>query len=97
MAHQMKGLKVGVLDVDLCGPSIPRMFGLQNSEVHQSEAGAFLKNISTLFYIIFHFIQGWCPVYTDQSQTIGVMSIGFLLNNQVSAASDWLKQKKTHL
>ena len=46
-----------------------------------------------LWFIKF-FIQGWCPVYTDQSQTIGVMSIGFLLNNQVSAASDWLKQKK---
>ena len=54
MAHQMKGLKVGVLDVDLCGPSIPRMFGLQNSEVHQSEAGAFLKNNSTLIFKIFH-------------------------------------------
>ena len=63
LAHQMKGLKVGVLDIDLCGPSIPRMFGLQGQEIHQSEAG-------------------WCPVYTDQSQTMAVMSIGFLLTNQ---------------
>ena len=64
LAHQMMGLRVGVLDVDLCGPSIPRMLGLQGQEVHQSEAG-------------------WCPVFTDNSQTLGVMSIGFLLTNQV--------------
>ena len=63
LAHQRMGLKVGVLDIDLCGPSIPRMFGLQGQEVHQSEAG-------------------WCPVYTDQTQTMAVMSIGFLLTNQ---------------
>ena len=64
LAHQLMGLRVGVLDIDLCGPSIPRMLGLQGQEVHQSEAG-------------------WCPVYTDNSQTLGVMSIGFLLTNQV--------------
>ena len=64
LAHQRAGLKVGVLDIDLCGPSVPRMLGLHGQEVHQSEAG-------------------WCPVYTDSSQTLGVMSIGFLLTNQV--------------
>ncbi|KAI8800431.1 P-loop containing nucleoside triphosphate hydrolase protein [Cladochytrium replicatum] len=34
-----KGCKVGVLDIDLTGPSIPRMFGLHNHTVHQSSAG----------------------------------------------------------
>ncbi|ORZ00466.1 cytosolic Fe-S cluster assembly factor CFD1 [Syncephalastrum racemosum] len=34
-----KGLKVGVLDIDLTGPSIPRMLGLDNSQVHQSSQG----------------------------------------------------------
>lgn len=28
-----RGQKVGVLDVDLCGPSIPRMLGLEGQEV----------------------------------------------------------------
>lgn len=74
LAHQMMGLKVGVLDIDLCGPSIPRMLGLHGHEVHQSEAG-------------------WCPVYTDQSQTLAVMSIGFLLNNQDDAVV-WRGPKK---
>lgn len=34
-----KGFKVGILDIDLCGPSIPRMLGVQNKEVHQSSSG----------------------------------------------------------
>ncbi|KAI5106684.1 cytosolic Fe-S cluster assembly factor nubp2 isoform 1 [Silurus meridionalis] len=33
------GKKVGVLDVDLCGPSIPRMLGVSKHEVHQCDAG----------------------------------------------------------
>ncbi|ODV60002.1 iron-sulfur cluster assembly protein CFD1 [Ascoidea rubescens DSM 1968] len=37
LAH--KGLKVGVLDIDLTGPSIPRMFGIENNQVHQSVNG----------------------------------------------------------
>lgn len=31
--------KVGILDIDLCGPSIPLMLGLESSEVVQSESG----------------------------------------------------------
>ncbi|XP_050421191.1 cytosolic Fe-S cluster assembly factor NUBP2 homolog [Adelges cooleyi] len=34
-----KGLRVGILDVDLCGPSIPYLLKLENQEVHQCEAG----------------------------------------------------------
>lgn len=31
--------RVGILDVDLTGPSIPRMFGVDNHGVHQSSNG----------------------------------------------------------
>ena len=31
-AAQSKGLKVGVMDADITGPSIPRLFGLQNEK-----------------------------------------------------------------
>jgi len=31
--------KVGILDVDLTGPSIPRMFGVDDKSVHQSTVG----------------------------------------------------------
>lgn len=32
-------VQVGLLDVDICGPSIPKMLGLEGEEVHQSGAG----------------------------------------------------------
>lgn len=31
--------QVGLLDIDICGPSIPKMLGLENQEVHQSNDG----------------------------------------------------------
>jgi Mrp family chromosome partitioning ATPase len=31
--------QVGLLDIDICGPSIPRMLGLEDHEVHQSNEG----------------------------------------------------------
>lgn len=34
-----QGLQIGLLDVDICGPSIPRMLGLIGQEVHQSASG----------------------------------------------------------
>jgi Mrp family chromosome partitioning ATPase len=30
---------VGVMDVDLCGPSIPKVLGVDGEEVHQSGTG----------------------------------------------------------
>ncbi|CAK5067853.1 unnamed protein product [Meloidogyne enterolobii] len=34
-----KPLNVGVLDIDICGPSQARMFGCENESVHSSEEG----------------------------------------------------------
>jgi len=34
-----QGKQVGLLDVDICGPSIPRMLGLLGEQVHQSASG----------------------------------------------------------
>ncbi|KAI9317037.1 cytosolic Fe-S cluster assembly factor CFD1 [Dichotomocladium elegans] len=34
-----KGFKIGVLDIDLTGPSIPRMLGLEGRQVHQASHG----------------------------------------------------------
>uniref|UniRef100_A0A5S6QQF5 Cytosolic Fe-S cluster assembly factor NUBP2 homolog n=1 Tax=Trichuris muris TaxID=70415 RepID=A0A5S6QQF5_TRIMR len=31
--------RVGILDADLCGPSVPRLLGLHGKQVHQSSAG----------------------------------------------------------
>ena len=34
-----RSAQVGLLDIDICGPSLPRMLGLEGEEVHQSSAG----------------------------------------------------------
>jgi Mrp family chromosome partitioning ATPase len=34
-----QGCAVGLLDVDICGPSIPRMLGAQGAKVHQAASG----------------------------------------------------------
>ncbi|NXO29737.1 NUBP2 factor, partial [Cisticola juncidis] len=39
LALRNAGKRVGILDVDLCGPSIPRMLRAQDSAVHQCDSG----------------------------------------------------------
>ncbi|KAF6126151.1 nucleotide binding protein 2 [Phyllostomus discolor] len=39
LALRHMGKKVGILDVDLCGPSIPRMLRAQGRAVHQCDGG----------------------------------------------------------
>uniref|UniRef100_A0A915K0P6 Cytosolic Fe-S cluster assembly factor NUBP2 homolog n=1 Tax=Romanomermis culicivorax TaxID=13658 RepID=A0A915K0P6_ROMCU len=34
-----KGKKVGLLDIDLCGPSIPKILNVQDRKIHQSSEG----------------------------------------------------------
>lgn len=34
-----ESLQVGLLDLDICGPSAPRMFGLEGEQVHKSNTG----------------------------------------------------------
>lgn len=34
-----RGLRIGVLDIDLTGPSLPRMFDVEERKIHQAENG----------------------------------------------------------
>lgn len=75
-----QGFKVGVLDIDLTGPSLPRMFGIENSKIHQSEEG----------WIPVH-----TPVLSsDKDTSMKLMSLGFLLNDRGDSIV-WRGPKKT--
>ena len=43
LAHVDQGTEgeedVGLLDIDICGPSVPRMLGLEGNDVHRSNTG----------------------------------------------------------
>ncbi|KAF6164501.1 hypothetical protein GIB67_025327 [Kingdonia uniflora] len=41
LAFALAGMdyEVGLLDIDICGPSIPKMFGLEGQSIHQSNFG----------------------------------------------------------
>lgn len=69
--------RVGLLDIDLCGPSIPRMLHITDQKVVQSGAG-------------------WQPVYLDDEQRLGAMSIAFLLPTPDSAVV-WRGPKKNSM
>jgi Mrp family chromosome partitioning ATPase len=80
----LQGHSVGILDVDLTGPSIPRFLGIENSKVTQAPGG-------WLPVPIHEGGEG------DAGQTIGklsAMSLGFLLANRGDAVV-WRGPKKT--
>jgi len=76
LALTQSGFKVGLLDIDLCGPSIPHLLGLEGRDIFQCD-------------------NGWLPIHTDENNenSLGVMSIGFLLKNKNEAVI-WRGPKK---
>ncbi len=74
-------LDVGVLDVDLCGPSVPRMMGVGDKRMHSSQLG-----LSPVFT--------GNPEGDEVVENISVVSIGFLLENSKDAVI-WRGDKKT--
>ncbi|KAK9017204.1 hypothetical protein V6N11_079686 [Hibiscus sabdariffa] len=43
-----KDFQVGLLDIDICGPSIPKMLGLEGQDIHQSNLGKKLVSAKKL-------------------------------------------------
>ena len=85
---------MGLLDIDICGPSIPRMFGLTSNSVEQGQNGYDFDNLYKTNHISY-FHRSWIPVKYERAEKpdLGVMSIGFLLSNQDTAVI-WRGPKK---
>ncbi|QLG73761.1 hypothetical protein HG535_0F02720 [Zygotorulaspora mrakii] len=74
------GYKVGVLDIDLTGPSLPRMFGLEKESILQSARGWVPVAMKS-------------PEDTNISGSLSVISLGFLLDNRGNSVV-WRGPKK---
>lgn len=83
--------KVGILDIDLCGPSVARMLAMENVEVRQSSAGFVVQQQSVPLSWLMHI--SWLPVSAQCNANLSVMSIAFLLDNTDSAVI-WRGPKK---
>lgn len=70
--------KVGVLDIDLTGPSIPRFFDLENEKIYQSRNGWLPIEKSIL----------------HNKSVLKVMSLGFLLNDSKNDSVVWKGPKR---
>lgn len=75
------GFKVGLLDIDLTGPSLPRMFNLENKSVFQSSEGWNPVKV---------------PTNSGNDNNLLLMSIGFLLNDRGNSVI-WKGPKKASM
>ena len=83
-----EGLRVGLLDIDICGPSIPQMLGLRGQSVHQSASG---------WSPVYVTQEGLADGEDDDDDVeLGVMSIGFMLPNEDDAVI-WRAPRKNGL
>ncbi|KAH8731866.1 P-loop containing nucleoside triphosphate hydrolase protein [Phaeosphaeriaceae sp. PMI808] len=81
----LQGHTVGVLDIDLTGPSIPRFFGIEDSKVRQAPGGWIPVDVHA---------QQTLPTHDQEIGRLSCMSLGFILSNR-SDAVIWRGPKKT--
>jgi Mrp family chromosome partitioning ATPase len=92
----LQGHSVGVLDIDLTGPSIPRFFGIEEKKVRQAPGGWIPVDVHEAQTLSLKSSTTNGDADT-QGQTIGAlscMSLGFILANR-SDAVIWRGPKKT--
>jgi Mrp family chromosome partitioning ATPase len=96
----LQGNSVGVLDIDLTGPSIPRFFGIEDSKVRQAPGGWIPVDVHGAQTLPAHKKTGSDGKQEDggvEGQHIGAvscMSLGFILASR-SDAVIWRGPKKT--
>ncbi|KAF1918754.1 cytosolic Fe-S cluster assembling factor cfd1 [Ampelomyces quisqualis] len=88
----LQGHTVGVLDIDLTGPSMPRFFGLEDSKVRQAPGGWMPVAVHARQALRAH-----CTHVTPGPHAVGAlscMSLGFILASRRDAVI-WRGPKKT--
>ncbi|KAK0264851.1 cytosolic Fe-S cluster assembly factor cfd1 [Friedmanniomyces endolithicus] len=94
----LKGHSVGVLDVDLTGPSIPRFFGIENEKVRQAPGGWIPVPVHEAQNGYGHTDGNGDAAHTnelaDGRGSLACMSLGFLLGDRGDAVV-WRGPKKT--
>lgn len=88
----LQGHTVGVLDIDLTGPSIPRFFGIEEAKVRQAPGGWIPVDVHAKQRLPAHRTQK-----DGEGREIGAlscMSLGFILANRNDAVI-WRGPKKT--
>jgi Mrp family chromosome partitioning ATPase len=92
LSLSLQGKSVGVLDVDLTGPNIPRFFGIEEKKVTQAEGG--------LVPVIVHEAKEARNGENNEDKenmhigALSCMSLGFILSSR-STAVIWRGPKKT--
>lgn len=98
-------MRVGLLDLDLCGPSVPHLLKLDDHSVHQSDDGLVCDGLGgggsvrdwqkTDSARVPCVRSRWLPVIADPEQKVNlsVMSIGFLVGKNDPVI--WRGPKKT--
>lgn len=86
LALSLQGHSVGVLDIDLTGPSIPRFFGIESEKVKQAPGGWLPVRV--------HEAREGTPDGQSKLGALHCMSLGFLLGNRGDAVV-WRGPKKT--
>jgi Mrp family chromosome partitioning ATPase len=91
----LQGHTVGVLDIDLTGPSIPRFFGIEESKVRQAPGGWIPVDVHEKQTLAAHRTQKASNGTTGHDiGALSCMSLGFILANR-SDAVIWRGPKKT--
>ncbi|PSN74381.1 P-loop containing nucleoside triphosphate hydrolase protein [Corynespora cassiicola Philippines] len=92
----LQGHSVGVLDIDLTGPSIPRFFGIEDKKVRQAPGGWIPVPVHEGQTLSSHATNGNADASPDGKEIgpLSCMSLGFILANR-SDAVIWRGPKKT--
>ncbi|KAF2090872.1 cytosolic Fe-S cluster assembling factor cfd1 [Saccharata proteae CBS 121410] len=94
----LQGHSVGVLDIDLTGPSVPRFFGVEDSKVRQAPGGWIPVPVHDAQTVdarsAFNSTSSENEIKELSVGPLSVMSLGFILSNRTDAVI-WRGPKKT--